>query len=100
MENVLAEKATSLSEIKSGPSNVIKELEGGAAAIFNRNEISAYLVSKERFKDLNEKELQVEGLSERIEELEELLFDLQMKPVIEERLQEGRKKVTVSLDEL
>ena len=100
MNTILATKTTNLSEIKKGASSVIDELGDGAAAILNRSDVAAYLVSKELFTCLNDKKEAFNRLTEYCEELEEAIYDQKILPIINERLKPGRKKVRMTLDEL
>ena len=81
MQNVLADKTVSVSELKKNPSAVIGGADGGAVAVLNHNRVMGYLVPAEMF----------EAMIERLEDLE--LAEIA-------RARAGEKPVPVSLDDL
>ncbi|ACO80616.1 Prevent-host-death family protein [Azotobacter vinelandii CA] len=81
MQNVLADKAVSVSELKKNPSAVIGSAQGGPVAVLNHNRVMGYMVPAAVF----------EAMIERLEDLE--LAELA-------RARANEKPVPVSLDDL
>ena len=44
MQNVMADRAVSVSELKKNPSAVMSGAQGGAVAVLNHNRVMAYMV--------------------------------------------------------
>ncbi|MNZ81656.1 Antitoxin YafN [compost metagenome] len=81
MQNVLADKAVSVSELKKNPSAVIGGAQGGPVAVLNHNRVMGYVVPAAAF----------EAMVERLEDLE--LAELA-------RARAHETPVPVSLDDL
>ncbi|XFB07139.1 type II toxin-antitoxin system prevent-host-death family antitoxin [Azotobacter salinestris] len=81
MQNVLANKAVSVSELKKNPSAVIGAAQGGPVAVLNHNRVMGYVVPAAEF----------EAMVERLEDLE--LAELA-------RSRAGETPVPVNLDDL
>ena len=83
MDQVLARFTASITELKKNPSALIKESGGDPIAILNHNRPSAYLVPADTF-----------------EAMIDLLEDIEIGNIIEERKAEMAEAVEVKLDEL
>ncbi len=81
MQNVLADKVVSVSELKKNPSAVIGGAQGGPVAVLNHNRVMGYVVPAAAF----------EAMVERLEDLE--LAELA-------RARAHETPVPVSLDDL
>lgn len=60
MQNVLADLAVSVSELKKNPSAVLNGAHGGAVAVLNHNRVMGYMVPADVF----------ESMMERLDDLE------------------------------
>ena len=83
MDKVLTRFTASITELKKNPSALIKESGGDPIAILNHNRPSAYLVPADTF-----------------EAMIDLLEDIELGNIIEERKDEMAEAVEVKLDEL
>ena len=83
MEAVLSHYSASISEFKRNPSRLIEEAGGETIAILNHNKPTAYLVPAATYAALTE-----------------VLEDIELGRLIEERRSEKSKVIKVSLDEL
>jgi antitoxin StbD len=81
MQNILADKAVSVSELKKNPSAVLSSAQGGPVAVLNHNRVMGYMVPAEVF----------EALMERLD-------DLELAQIVRARSHET--PVPVSLDDL
>ncbi|WP_342243760.1 type II toxin-antitoxin system Phd/YefM family antitoxin [Pseudomonas sp. OTU5201] len=81
MQNVLADVAVSVSELKKNPSAVVSGAKGSPVAVLNHNKVMAYMVPAETF-----------------EALMEYLDDQALAEIVRSRAHE--KGVKVSLDDL
>lgn len=81
MQNVLADMAVSVSELKKNPSAVISGAHGGPVAVLNHNRVMGYMVPAHVF----------EAMVERLD-------DLELAELIRSRSHET--PVPVSLDDL
>lgn len=82
-ETILADACVGISELKKNPSAVIAVAQEQQVAILNRNKPVAYLISPEVW-----------------EYLDDLLDEIQLADIIEERLAERDDAVEVTLEEL
>lgn len=83
MNPVLSRYSASISELKRNPSQLISDAEGEAVAILNHNKPTAYLVPAETY-----------------ERMSELLEDMELAQIVQEREATKHLAVEVSLDEL
>ncbi|MDO4224034.1 MAG: type II toxin-antitoxin system prevent-host-death family antitoxin [Acinetobacter sp.] len=83
MQPLYARQAASISELKRNPSALIEQSMGEPIVILNHNTPSAYLVPSTTF-----------------EKMMELLDDLQLNRLCDERKKEFNQAISVSLDEL
>jgi antitoxin StbD len=83
MNTVLANRSTSITDLKRNPSKVMQEADGSAVVILNHNKPIAYLVPAEVY-----------------EELMERLEDAELVSIASARSHEKSKAVKVSLNEL
>jgi len=83
MDQVLTRFTASITELKKNPSALIKESGGDPIAILNHNRPSAYLVPADTF-----------------EAMIDILEDIELGNIIEERKSEMAEAVEVKLDEL
>jgi len=81
MQNVLADKAISVSELKKNPSAVLKGAHGWPVAVLNHNRVMGYMVPADVF----------EAMMERLD-------DLELAEIVRARRHET--PVPVSLDDL
>jgi antitoxin StbD len=81
MQNVRADTAVSVSELKKNPTAVLSRAGGNAVALLNHSRVMGYVVPAELF----------EGMLDRLE-------DLELAEVA--RARAGEKPVKVRLDEL
>ncbi|RON02900.1 type II toxin-antitoxin system prevent-host-death family antitoxin [Pseudomonas brassicacearum] len=81
MQNVLADMAVSVSELKKNPSAVLNGAHGGPVAVLNHNRVMGYMVPAEVF----------ESMMERLD-------DLELAELVRARSHET--PVPVSLDDL
>lgn len=83
MENILANLSVSVTELKKNPTALLNAANGEPVAILNHNKPAAYLVPA----DIYEKML-------------DLIEDLELRELINERLKEQDKAIPVNLDDL
>lgn len=83
MDQILTRFTASITELKKNPSALIKESGGDPIAILNHNRPSAYLVPVDTF-----------------EAMIDILEDIELGNIIEERKSEMAEAVEVKLDEL
>ena len=83
MQTIYAEQAASISELKKQPSQLISQAEGRPIAILNHNVATAYLIPEATF-----------------EHLLDLLDEKQLYSIVHQRLNDKKKAVKVTLDEL
>jgi len=81
MQNVMADRAVSVSELKKNPSAVMSGAQGGAVAVLNHNRVMAYMVPTDVY----------EAMMERLD-------DLDLAELVKARSQET--PIPVSLDDL
>ena len=81
MQNVMADRAVSVSELKKNPSAVMSGAQGGAVAVLNHNRVMAYMVPADVY----------EAMMERLD-------DLDLAELVKARSQET--PIPVSLDDL
>ena len=81
MQNVMADRAVSVSELKKNPSAVMSGAQGGAVAVLNHNRVMAYMVPTDVY----------EAMMERLD-------DLDLAELVKARSQEA--PIPVSLDDL
>ena len=81
MQNVMADRAVSVSELKKNPSAVMSGAQGGAVAVLNHNRVMAYRVPTDVY----------EAMMERLD-------DLDLAELVKARSQET--PTPVSLDDL
>ena len=81
MQNVMADRAVSVSELKKNPSAVMSGAQGGAVAVLNHNRVMAYMVPTDVY----------EAMMERLD-------DLDLAELVKARSQET--PTPVSLDDL
>ena len=81
MQNVMADRAVSVSELKKNPSAVMSGAQGGAVAVLNHNRVMAYMVPTDVY----------EAMMERLD-------DLDLAELVKARSQEAL--IPVSLDDL
>ena len=81
LESILAQRGTSISELKKNPSAVIEAAEGGPVAILNRNKPAAYLIPAKAW----------EAIMDRLE-------DAELAEII--RARAGQKRIRVKLEDL
>lgn len=83
MQNILANKAVGISELKANPAAVLSAAEFEPVAILNRNKPAGYLISPSVW----------EALSDRLE-------DMELAAIANIRLNDGKKLIEVSVDDL
>lgn len=83
MDHILCEFSASITELKKNPTALIKQAGTSPIAILNHNRPSAYIVPARTF-----------------EVLVDLLEDMELSRIIEDRMDEMDQAVEVSLDEL
>ena len=81
MQNVMADRAVSVSELKKNPSAVMSGAQGGAVAVLNHNRVMAYMVPTDVY----------EAMMERLD-------DMDLAELVKARSQEAL--IPVSLDDL
>ncbi|MBC8999128.1 MULTISPECIES: type II toxin-antitoxin system Phd/YefM family antitoxin [unclassified Pseudomonas] len=81
MQNVLADMAVSVSELKKNPSAVLSGAQGGAVAVLNHNRVMGYMVPADVY----------EAMMERLD-------DLELAEIVRSRSHET--PISVSLDDL
>lgn len=81
MQNILADMAVSVSELKKNPSAVLSGSHGGAVAVLNHNRVMGYMVPADVF----------EAMMERLD-------DLELAEIVRSRRHET--PVSVNLDDL
>ena len=81
MQNVIADRAVSVSELKKNPSAVMSGAQGGAVAVLNHNRVMAYMVPTDVY----------EAMMERLD-------DMDLAEVMKARSNETA--IPVSLDDL
>jgi antitoxin StbD len=83
MRQVLADFSVSISELKKNPSALLAQASGSPIAVLNHNKPAAYLVPAETY-----------------ETMMEMLEDLELALLVEERKGDKDKAIPVSLDDL
>ena len=83
MQNVLANVAVSVSELKKNPSAVLSGAGGATVAVLNHNRVMGYMVPADVY----------EALIERLD-------DLELAQAAKARIEAGEKPVRVSLGDL
>ena len=83
METVLSSKTTSISEFKNNPAAALAAAGEQPFAVLTNNKPSFYVVQPELY-----------------EALTELLFDLEMTPIVKKRLARLKKAIPVNLEDL
>ena len=83
MRQVLADFSVSISELKKNPSALLAQASGSPIAVLNHNKPAAYLVPAETY-----------------ETMLEMLEDLELALLVEERKGDKDKAIPVSLDDL
>ena len=83
MQPIFANHTASISELKRNPTALLKQADGQPIAILNHNKPSGYLVPAETY-----------------EKMMELLEDLELGKIVEQRRKDLDKAVTVTLEEL
>lgn len=83
MQPLYVKQSASISELKRNPSLLIEQAMGEPIVILNHNTPSAYLVPSETF-----------------EKMMELLDDIKLNRLCDERTKDLNKAVSVTLDEL
>lgn len=83
MRQVLADFSVSISELKKNPSALLSQASGSPIAVLNHNKPAAYLIPAETY-----------------EALMDMLEDLELAKLVEERRDDKDKAITVSLDDL
>ena len=83
LESIHARKTASISEFKKNPQAVIDAARGESVALLNRNKTTAYIVSPEVY-----------------ERLLEIVEDVELGRIYEERKSEIDSAIEVNLDEL
>ena len=83
MQNVLANVAVSVSELKKNPSAVLSGAGGATVAVLNHNRVMGYMVPADVY----------EAMIERLD-------DLELAQVAKARIEVGEKPVRVSLNDL
>ncbi|MEL6059789.1 MULTISPECIES: type II toxin-antitoxin system Phd/YefM family antitoxin [unclassified Methylobacterium] len=81
MQNVLANVAVSLSDLKKNPATVLSEAQGEAVAILNHDRVMAYMVPTALY-----------------EAMMDIIDDAELAALVQARA--GEEPVKVSLDEL
>jgi len=81
MQNVMADRAVSVSELKKNPSAVMSGAQGGAVAVLNHNRVMAYMVPTDVY----------EAMMERLD-------DMDLAELVKARSKET--PIPVSLDDL
>ncbi|MBT9265442.1 type II toxin-antitoxin system Phd/YefM family antitoxin [Pseudomonas sp. MG-9] len=81
MQNILADRAVSVSELKKNPSAVLSGAHGGAVAVLNHNRVMGYMVPADVY----------EAMMERLD-------DLELAEIVRSRSHET--PISVSLDDL
>ncbi|ALI09279.1 MULTISPECIES: type II toxin-antitoxin system Phd/YefM family antitoxin [Pseudomonas] len=83
MQNILADVAVSVSELKKNPSSVLSNANGLPVAVLNHNRVMGYMVPANVY----------EAMVERLDELE-------LVHLVKSRLDANETPVRVSLDDL
>lgn len=83
MRQVLADFSVSISELKKNPSALLAQASGSPIAVLNHNKPAAYLVPAETY-----------------ETMMDMLEDLELALLVEERKGDKDKAIAVSLDDL
>ena len=83
MRQVLADLSVSISELKKNPSALLAQASGSPIAVLNHNNPAAYLIPAETY-----------------EALMDMIDDLELAQLVEERRNGKDQAITVSLDDL
>ncbi|HHF7344531.1 TPA: type II toxin-antitoxin system Phd/YefM family antitoxin [Legionella feeleii] len=83
MQTLFATQVASISELKKNPTKLINDAHGKPVAILNHNTAAAYLVPVETF-----------------EKLMDLVDELELQKIVEQRLSTPFTSVKVNLDDL
>jgi len=83
MDTILATMATSISEFKSNPKAALEKAGQQPFAVLTNNKPSFYVITPELY-----------------ETISELLFEVQVTPVIKKRLSRSAKAISVKLEDL
>lgn len=82
LHQILAEQATSITDLKRNPMGLIQESESGIVAILNRNQPAFYCITPELFSYI-----------------QELIEDFELGKIAQERMKEG-EFVSVDIHDL
>ncbi|HIP21004.1 MAG TPA: antitoxin [Sulfurimonas sp.] len=83
MQPILSNYTASITELKKSPTQILKQAGNEAVAILNHNITSAYLVPSELY-----------------EKMIEIIDDYHLMQIVEERLNDNEKSISVSIDDL
>ena len=83
MRQVLADFSVSISELKKNPSALIAQASGSPIAVLNHNKAAAYLIPAETY-----------------EAMMDMLEDIELAKLVEERRGDKEQAIPVSLDDL
>jgi antitoxin StbD len=83
MQQLYANQAASISELKKNPSKLINSAEGNPVVILNHNVAAAYLVPAHTY-----------------EVLIDLLDDIDLGKIVKQRLADKKKSIRVNIDDL
>lgn len=83
MRQVLADFSVSISELKKNPSALISQASGSPIAVLNHNKPAAYLIPAETY-----------------EAMMDMLEDIELAKLVEERRGDKEQAIPVSLDDL
>lgn len=83
MNAIRADYTVSISELRKNPGQLIRNMEGSAVAVLNRNATTAYLVDPRLY-----------------EHMLDIIEDLELSEIAEHRLKEKHKAIEVNVDDL
>ncbi|MFZ2227622.1 MAG: type II toxin-antitoxin system Phd/YefM family antitoxin [Candidatus Nanopelagicaceae bacterium] len=83
MDRIMTELTTTISEFKKNPNAVVKKAKRKPFAVLTNNKPTFYVMSPELF-----------------DEIEEILWEIEITPLIKKRLASKEKHISVTLEEL
>ncbi|HUW88552.1 MAG TPA: type II toxin-antitoxin system Phd/YefM family antitoxin [Candidatus Paceibacterota bacterium] len=83
MDRIMTELTTTISEFKKNPNAVVKKAKKKPFAVLTNNKPTFYVMSPELF-----------------DEIEEILWEIEITPLIKKRLASKEKHISVTLEEL
>lgn len=83
MDRILTELTTTISEFKKNPNEIVKKAKKRPFAVLTNNKPTFYVMSPELY-----------------DEIEEILWEIEITPLLKKRLASKEKRIRVTLEDL